>query len=315
MVEERGAADCALVEERGAADCALVEERGEAVNPRGERVGPRLGLNMHPRWVGGGTPGAFLFPLRELGLSVLEFGLNLTAPDWPEMDALIKACHQLGFLLSFHAPFKGPHNPAGFSGPKRGELESLYAPAMRYAAGFAEEMGPVSLVVHGAKGNRPREALRRDTAAFLTWISQEWPDVRPSLELLYRDENVVKVGDNKPELVELVSGLGLAQVGICWDMGHDARNGSKPVPPGFLARVRHVHAHDVSPDGKDHCPLVFGNVPYARHLRRLGQVGYGGTIILEVNGVRVCDLATGRGKKPIEILQDSFVELARVISV
>jgi sugar phosphate isomerase/epimerase len=274
---------------------------------------PRLGLNMHPRWVGDGTPGAFLVPLQELGLSVLEFGLNLTSPDWPEMHVLIEACHQLGFQLSFHAPFKGPYNPAGFCGPKRGELEALYAPAMRYAARCAEERGPVSLVVHGAKGSRPREALRRDTVAFLTWILQEWPDVCPSLELLYRDGDVVKIGDNKPELVELVSDLGLSEAGICWDLGHDARNGSKPVPPGFLAWVRHVHVHDISPAGEDHCPLIFGNVPYAYHLRCLGQVGYGGAIILEVNGDHVCDLAAVRGAQPVRLLEDSFRQLTRTL--
>jgi sugar phosphate isomerase/epimerase len=293
--------------------------------------GPHLGLNMHPRWVGDGPAEAFLFPLRELGLEVLEFTLNLSWPDWPEMSSLIEECRQLGFRLSFHAPFKGPYNPAGFSGTKRAELQALYAPAIHYAARVAEEMGPVTLVVHGAKGNQPpdafcppdafypRETLKRDTEAFLTWILGESPVLHISLELLSRDRGVTKIGDSKAELLDIVSGLASARVGICWDLGHDARNGSVPASWDFALWVNHVHAHDISPVGadgrsEDHCPLVFGNVPYGDHLHLLGQAGYDGAIILEVNGYYVCDLAAARGIPPIQLLQDSFMELARLTS-
>ena len=281
--------------------------------------GPHLGLNMHPRWVGDGPASAFLFPLRELGLKILAFTLNLSWPNWPEMSSLIEECRQLGFRLSFHAPFKGPYNPAGFSGPKRGELQALYAPAIHYAARVAEEMGPVTLVVHGAKGTQPRETLKRDTEAFLTWILGESPLLRVSLELLSRDRGVTKIGDSKPELLDIVSGLASSRVGICWDLGHDARNGSVPASRDFASWVRHVHAHDVSPvgaDGRsdDHCPLVFGNVPYGDHLQLLEQAGYDGAIILEVNGYYVCDLAAARGVPPLQLLQDSLMALARVTS-
>ena len=97
-----------------------------------------LGLNMHPLWLGDGRAEDFLNPLKELGLNVLEFTLNLSSPDWPEMRSLIEECHRLGFRLTFHAPYK-------------------------------------------------------------------------------------------------------------WDLGHDARNGSAPVPPGFITSVSHVHLHDISP--------------------------------------------------------------------
>jgi len=261
---------------------------------------------MHPQWLGDGRAEDFLLPLMELGLGVLEFTLNLSSPDWPEMSALIKECHRLGFSLTFHAPYKGHYNPAGFSAGERDKVERLYRPALAYAARVAEEAGPTILVVHGAKGNSPREELRRDTRAFLAWILEEFPILRPSIELLVREEKANKIGDNKAELVDIVSGLGSPRVGICWDLGHDARNGSLPAPSGFMASVRHVHLHDISPDGLDHCPLIFGNVPYADHLRRLSQAGYRGPIILEVNGYSVSQLATARGMSPIQILQGNL---------
>lgn len=271
---------------------------------------PQLGLNMHPKWLGDGRVEDFLLPLRELGLNVLEFTLNLSSPDWLEMRSLIEECQRLGFGITFHAPYKEPYNPAGFSGAKRDKVKRLYRPALTYAACVAEEAGPTILVVHGAKGNRPREELRRDTRAFLAWIVEEFPALRPSIELLVREERANKIGDNKAELVKIVSGLGSPEVGICWDLGHDARNGSVAVPPGFIGLVRHVHLHDISPDGYDHCPLIFGNVPYEKHLGRLVRSGYDGTVILEVNGYLVSQFAAAEGISPFQILCDNFRRLA-----
>jgi sugar phosphate isomerase/epimerase len=277
--------------------------------------GLQLGLNMHPRWLGGGTAGAFLFPLRDVGLSVLEFTLNLSSPDWPDTSSLIEECRRLGFRATFHAPYKGPYNPAGFSGAQRQEIEGLYGPAIEYVARIAEEAGPIPLVVHGAKGDRPREELRRDTAAFLAWILETSPGIQAFLELLVRERNVTKIGDNKAELVEIASGLGSSRAGICWDLGHDARNGSKVAPRGFTSRVKHVHVHDISPDGKDHCPLIFDNVPYADRLRQLGDDGYRGAIILEVSGYHVAQLAAVERTHPLQLLRDSFRKLTTFISV
>jgi sugar phosphate isomerase/epimerase len=274
-----------------------------------------LGLNMHPKWLGDGTTAEdFLLPLRELGLSVLEFTLNLSSPDWPEMNSLIEECHRLAFGLTFHAPYKDPYNPAGFSRGERDKIERLYRPAIEYVARTAEEAGPTTLVVHGAKGERPRGELRRDTEAFLAWILGEAPGLRPAIELLVREENTVKIGDNKAELVKIVSGLGSPKVGICWDLGHDARNGSVTIPPGFIASVSHVHLHDIAPDGEDHCPLLFGNVPYRKRLCQLIRVGYGGIIILEVNGYLVSHFAAAKGVHPSQILRDNFRELGGLTS-
>jgi sugar phosphate isomerase/epimerase len=273
---------------------------------------PQLGLNMHPKWLGDGRAEDFLFPLRELGLGVLEFTLDPSSPDWPEMSSLIEECHRLGFGLTFHAPYKGPYNPAGFSRAKRSKVEDLYRPAIAYAACIAEEAGPTTLVVHGAKGNSPREELRRDTRAFLGWILEEFANLRPCIELLVREERANKIGDNKSELVEIVSGLSSAVVGICWDLGHDARNGSVTAPPGFITSVRHVHLHDISPNGQDHCPLIFGNVPYEQRLRQLIQANYKGVVILEVNGYLVSQFASSEGKHPFQILRTSLLRLVQL---
>jgi len=214
------------------------------------------------------------------------------------------------------------------------EVERLYRPAIEYAARIAEEAGPTTLVVHGAKGHGSREELRHDTRAFLAWIGEEFADLCPCIELLVREEQANKIGDNKAELVGIVAGpslrlvskatsvqatglrtgLGSPKVGICWDLGHDTRNGSVAAPPDFIASVRHVHLHDISPDGTDHCPLIFGNVPYRKRLCQLIRVAYGGIIILEVNGYLVSHFAAAKGVPPSQILWDNFRELGGLTS-
>lgn len=271
----------------------------------------QLGLNMHPKWLGDGTAEEFLLPLSEIGLSVLEFTLDLSSSDWPAMHLLIEECRQLGFQLSFHAPYKGPYNPVGFSTGERDKIERLYGPAIGYAARVAEETGPSTLVVHGAKGNYPRGELLQDTKAFLGWILEVAPCLCPSIELLVRDENRCKIGDNYGDLVTLVPALGSSRIGICWDLGHDARNGSLPLPPGFIASVHHVHVHDIAPDGRDHCPLLFGNVPYEMRLRQLAGVGYRKAVILEVNGYYVSHFAAREDKRPSQMLQSSLRKLGQ----
>jgi sugar phosphate isomerase/epimerase len=275
---------------------------------------PQLGLNMHPKWLRGGPPEAFLLPLREVGVSILEFKLDLKAPGWPEMDALIDACRALEFKVSFHAPHKGPYSTAGFSSSERNRIERLFEPVIDYAAAVAAQDGPTPLVVHGAKGTDSRDGLQRDTAAFLSWVRGRAPGLRPALELRTRESNVTKIGDSKAELLAVVSQSRVSGVGICWDLGHDARNGATAAPPGFVERVTHVHIHDLSPQGEDHYPLLFGNAPYRDALQRLRQVGYQGPLILEVNGHFVGRIAREEGVPAMDILRGSYQEIVEALA-
>lgn len=274
----------------------------------------QLGLNMHPKWLEGGTPEDFLSPLAEVGLRVLEFPLALASHDWPPTDALIQACRALGFRVSFHAPHKGPYNPEGFSGSQRQRIQRLFDPAVGYAAAVAGEDGPTTLVVHGAKAEDDRDALRRDTELFLSWICERAPNLRPALELRVRAPDVIRVGDNKADLLAVVSASGVPGLGICWDLGHDARNGATSPPPGFVERVTHVHVHDLSPRGDDHYPLVFDNARYRHNLRRLYRSGYGGAVILEVNGHFVARIARDWDVPAIDIISESLQRVIEAFS-
>ena len=81
-------------------------------------------------------------------------------------------------------------------------------------------------------------------------------------------------------------------VSICLDVGHLALQGSSEL--AFLEqhreRVREIHLHDArvltageQQRASDHLALGRGRIDYLAFLRRLAELGYEGTIILEVN--------------------------------
>lgn len=274
----------------------------------------QVGLNMHRRWLSEGPAHVFLAPLRELGLSILEFKVDSLTPDWSRSEALIEECEQLGFNLSFHAPHGDGYSLTGFSRGRERGISKRYAPAVDYVVDFADRYGPTTLVVHGAKGRARRRALRRDTVAFARWLLGRSVNLRIAIEVRIRERGAIKVGDSRAELVELVSELDSERVGICWDMGHDARNdsGFNGIDDSFLSSVTHVHVHDMSPDGRDHCPLLFDNVPYQHCLTLLLEAGYQGSVVLEIDGHLVAALAEERRVSHLYILQRSLRKLRRL---
>jgi len=83
-------------------------------------------------------------------------------------------------------------------------------------------------------------------------------------------------------------------VGICLDVGHLAYQGVGALE--FLSlhgdRVREIHLHDAASlavggrqQVRDHLPLGRGQVDYRALLRRLGETGYDGAVILENNSL------------------------------
>ena len=274
---------------------------------------PLLGLNMHPNWLEGGPPEDFLLPLKEAGLTILEFPMRLLVAEWNEMDALVSASRQLGFAVSFHAPYGGSYNVARFLGGEQESAKQLFNPLIGYAAAVASEDGPITLVVHGAEGRSEREQLKTATVNFVDWLWERAPQLEPALELRAREADAVKIGDRKVDLLEVLARSRNPQLGICWDLGHDAVNGWSECPPGFVERVSHVHVHDLSPSGDDHLPLLFGNVPYGDALGQLRRSSYQGVFILEVNGYSVVRIARARSVSYTQLLQESFQRVVEAL--
>ena len=243
---------------------------------------------MHPRWVGQEGLEAFLAPLRDSGLSTLEFELDSNLEMWDETKKLIEKCFDLGMDLCFHAPYRLPHRFTGFSGNKKTEIVRDYQPLFDIARDWAKRSGGQKTVVfHGARGEKEEHSqLYTDTRAFCQWLLESYSDLRFALENNNPTEaNVIKIGVTREEVLELVSDFNSPRLGICWDMGHDylAHRDDK-LAPEWLERIIHVHVHDVDAQENDHFPLVYGKVPHAKWLGALHQVGMKGIVTLELKG-------------------------------
>lgn len=277
---------------------------------------PQLSFSLHPMWLGDGTAAEFLDPLREAGLTAVEFTLHPHEPGWEDFPPLIAECQQLGLHCHFHAPYHEPYNAAGFTGDRQAEIEALHRPVVEMAARFAARNdGPTTLVIHGARAQRPHETLYRDTVAFLEWLLSLKTGLRLALENLPPKPDLVKIGSNRDEVRAIVAGIDSPQLGICWDMGHDVLAGVTALPEKvFLRRVIHVHAHDINDEGVDHFPLIFGRVPCARWLRALAATGYERCVTLEVSGRRT-GIAGGKDPASVrQLLVDSLRQLNDALS-
>jgi sugar phosphate isomerase/epimerase len=269
-----------------------------------------VGFNMHPRWAFGRALPGFLEPLRAAGLRALEFKLDAHKPDWQRFPPLMADCQGLGFSLCFHAPHQAPYTITGFAQERREQIQALYAPMLDIAARFA----PATVVVHGAKGAEgcALEPLRADTVAFLEWALGRYPGLTLALENLVPVPGRPRVGLVHAELLQIVAQLDDRRLGVCWDMGHDARIGHVDVPGvAWLRTVVHTHVHDIDENGMDHCPLLHGRVPYRAWLPALARSGFRGTATLEINGERLAHLAHEQVKR---VLTGSIAEIARLLT-
>ena len=94
----------------------------------------------------------------------------------------------------------------------------------------------------------------------------------------------------RQETLQVVMEVDQPNCVIGWDVAHDWLGGAKggvgdwhSTPTAdFLNRVGYVRLHDVDDQGRDHWPLVIGNVPYASQLRPLLRYGFAGTVCLAI---------------------------------
>ncbi len=265
---------------------------------------------MHPLWLTGTNLGKFLAPLQEVGLNALEFLLDPGQREWEQFPPLMKACAEKGFYLSFHFPYRQAYSLEGFrdnqQAPSRTELASLLSLAQDLGASTGN---PAVVVVHGAKSKTcPRQDLYADTLAFMQWALDGFP------QLLFAMENLgpaaageVKVGDTRPEVLDLVQSLASPRVGICWDLGHDALHHRSDLPSSqWLVKVIHAHIHDINATGLDHFPLVYDCVPFKSWLPTIATNHLPGAICLEIKG----DQLQGWG---IDKISQSLIDSVRLV--
>ncbi len=259
----------------------------------------RIGFSMHPRWADAGGLENFISPLRQVGLSALEFELDDHLEGWSAFGTLMEITHEMGLGLSFHGPYRLPRSLVGFSGEARERIQADIRPLLAIAETWARKsMKCHTLVVHAAVAREPasRGFLEADTLAFLAWVLEEFPDLQVALENNHPPApGEVKVGVEPEEVLALIASINSPRLGACWDMGHDflRHRGEEPAPE-WLANVVHVHVHDVDENGEDHFPLIFGRVPYEHWLGAWKVLSGRGNVVLELKGKHLQDWSRER---------------------
>ena len=164
----------------------------------------KIGFSMHPRWVEKSGLQGFIDPLREAGLSALEFELDDYLDCWADSLLLMDEAVEKGLKLSFHAPYRAPHSLVGFAGDQYAPLVQEYLPLLKIADDWGKRLGEkCPLVVHAAVAAPPVDPalLVADTVRYLNWIADTFPYVHLALENNHPPfKNEIKVGIEREDI-------------------------------------------------------------------------------------------------------------------
>ena len=162
---------------------------------------------------------------------------------------------------------------------------------------LASDLGVTTVVVHvgGDVGEPQRETcmghLRHSLAQVMPELNRR--GVRLACE------NLPHAGlfADGPGLAQFVTDLDSPCVGLCLDTGHAQLAGWRPVDAVRLAgrKLYMLHVHDNHGQRDEHLPPFAGTIDWVGLVDALGEVGYGGTINLEVRNVMERDDITPVG--------------------
>ena len=235
--------------------------------------------------------------LKQLRVESLELTIG-AEPDEPAFFSLAAEALREGFDLSFHTPYPEALDLREFgAGVRRSagadRVKEFYRTWLGGVAALPLGSRKPMLVVHGvnAPGTEPEaaSAARATTVAFLRWLARACAEQAARMQLAFelrpRREGWTKVGSSCAEVLTVVEETGLADLGICWDVGHSIVNLLRqddgwPPPPAFLKRTVHTHLHLATAE-EDHFPVTSPAALLSEGLALLAGVAYRGVLNLE----------------------------------
>lgn len=246
-----------------------------------------LGNSGSPRWYDGRFE-AYLACLVEWGATAVELPVHhgpfdertarvhLVEDDWEPVIADLRSA---GLAVQLHVSLDPRFATAHWVGERRA-LQTEYEPVLALLREVAPEQAATDLIVHGASGPGLSPSANEDaTVGLLEWLAgrlDEVSGVAVAVELTAANPSRRAAAcRDRASLLRVVERVAAPSVGICWDLAHDVENaalepGWSLIPPEeFLARVVHVHAHDMDQQGEDHYPPVLDRVPIGRQLMAL----------------------------------------------
>jgi sugar phosphate isomerase/epimerase len=250
------------------------------------------------------VPAVFLKKLKSQGGTSIElrhWEIDLTKNDYIKS---FKNITNAGLIFSIHGDIGKDHD----------EMSIFEAfPWLKYAVDAVNSVEDTQqkefiITIHPVKKiGGDIAALKDKTEKILNHYCSEIEKNALPVKIAYENQREKGYSDPATQFIsisESVTKVNNKVLGTCWDMGHSyanyLKNSYEEMPdPFFLEKAIHTHIHDLSDDtGATHWPLIFGNTPVEKYIKKLRESGYQGTYNLELSTERFSSLN----------VEDSFFE-------
>ena len=192
--------------------------------------------------------------------------------------------------------FRYAHMPYDYPSEKTAYGEDEFFLASCRAAAIAVEMGVDCAAIHPRRGmTRGYDAEKEMEQAHAFLVSYRDEAKKAGLILALEnmrgpgqsaDPQIRRFGMDVHEIITLADRLG---IGVCWDTGHGNISG-QPQRASILAigdRLRMVHLNDNHNEDDIHLAPFLGTVKWREAMAALREVGYAGSLNLEVACTRL----------------------------
>lgn len=189
----------------------------------------------------------------------------------------------LGLRLLVHAPFSDL-NPASLNSAIQKESMKQLGECIESAASLGCEVVSLHPGHFSPYGIRLREKVWDANVRCLSFCA----DLAEKLDVILGVENMPRMLgvliQNSKQLLEMVQAVNSKHLKVTLDVGHVATYGVQPL--GFLEDVKdyivNVHLHNNNGVSDIHSSIENGVIKYDDVLNRLVEVGYGGSLIVEL---------------------------------
>lgn len=231
-----------------------------------------------------------LEPIRNSGFGLIEVCCSPKHLDYHDRDAVLEARRRIDHLAidaySLHAPFAPDID---ITSPNHAQRDHARYEILR-AADAAAMLGVRYLVIHPGpeEGGFPAEQrFERMTNAAKTLNDVSRACRRQGLALVLENMLPHLFSGAVRDLMWILGAMDTVDVGICLDTGHAHLAGDlQTIAHKLSGHLWMMHASDNRGEYDDHLPPGDGKVRWEPLLVQLAQVGFRGTIMLEIAGLQ-----------------------------
>jgi sugar phosphate isomerase/epimerase len=231
----------------------------------------------------------FLPLIRESGFSMIEVCSSPEHLDFRDLKSVHRAAGRITELgmeaYSFHAPF-APNIDIASSDPtqRAASVAEIFraaeAAAILHVHYFVLHPGPENPAATPSEEQLPR---MQHVVESLNQVAGRCKEL--GIMCVFENKLPHLLFGNTSDILWILDGVNIAQVGACLDTGHAFLGGDiHSLVHKLSGHLRMIHAHDNAGRDDNHLPPGDGKIDWAKFLRDLLEVRFRGAFILELAG-------------------------------